>query len=175
MEYVSVFSRLLIGGLFLVSALAKLRDPAAFRNDLRGYRLVARRAEAPMTTVVIAAEVLVAVLMIFESTALLGLLFAAGMLAGFAAAMGSVLRRGLVTGCGCLGRQNAVLRPAHVWRNLVLIAVCLAGATTLSTTDQVEPAFVFVLSVAAGCVVATLVFFDDLLTLFSEFPERNRP
>lgn len=174
MAYLSVFCRLLIGGLFLVSAFAKLRDPRSFREDLRGYRLVPRRAETVVMAGVVGVESLLPILLVFEVTALFGWLLAAGMLLGFATAMGSVLRRGLATGCGCLGRRDSIVRPAHVWRNLALAGVCAIGALTLSGADRtIEPGIVAVLSVAAGCVVATLVFFDDMLALLLEYPGRN--
>ena len=172
--YLAVFCRLLVGGLFAVSALAKLRDLAGFRAALRGYRLLPRAAEPAAAGAVISAEVMVPVLLGLRVTAPYGLVLAAVLLGGFAAAMGSVLRRGLSTDCGCVGRGGAV-RAAHLWRNLVLVAVCLTGAvTTLLPAAGTDPAVVVVLAVAAGCGVATLVFFDDLLLLFSTPVGRSR-
>lgn len=175
MSYLSIFCRLLIGGLFLVSAFAKLRSLSSFWNDLRGYRLLPRRAEVPVSVALIAAECLVPILLLFDFTTGFGLMLAAGLLTGFAVAMGLVLRRGLITGCGCFGRPSATVRPAHIWRNALLIVVCGVGAVALfGAASPIDPAAVLMLSVAAACVVATFVFFDDLLTLFSGFPERNR-
>lgn len=172
--YLALFCRLLVGGLFAVSALAKLRDVAGFRAALSGYRLLPRAAEPAVVVAVIVAEALVPVLLGFRMTAPLGLVLAAVLLAGFAVAMASVLRRGLATDCGCVGRGSTV-RRAHLWRNLVLVAVCLAGAAAAPQAGAVtDPAVVAVLAVAAGCGVATLVFFDDLLLLFSTPAGRDR-
>jgi hypothetical protein len=170
----SLFCRLTIGLLFVVSAVAKLRAPGRFRASVRGYRLVPRGAEIPVATAVLAAELAVPALLLFDRTMVAGLLLAATMLAGFAAAMLTVLRRGLRTSCGCVGDRGAPVRALHVWRNVALLAVTFTGAISApavaATAHRPDLVAVAVLAIPAMCVVATAVLLDDLASLFAPPP-----
>jgi hypothetical protein len=89
-----------------------------------------------------------------------------------AAAIGLLLRRGEPAPCHCFGVQDAPLGPAHLVRNLVLLAFAVVG--TLSPAGTYDAGAV-ALAVASGALVAVLaVRLDDLVALFSP-PRPARP
>jgi hypothetical protein len=93
----------LIGLLFMVTGVLKLRDPAAFAIDIQNYRLL------PWTWDVIVALYLPWLEIVCSGALLLrigyrgALAICALLLAGFIGAYGSTRPRGLDIACGCFG------------------------------------------------------------------------
>jgi hypothetical protein len=171
MHYLAVFSRVLIGTVFLVSAATKLRSPAAFAafaRSVRKMKLVPTALITPVAVAVVAAEVGIVVLLAVPVavTGLLGSVVAAGLLTAFTVAIVQVVRRGTDLTCQCFGASTVPLGPVHVVRNIVLFAVAVAGA--LATRSGGEPQLgVAVIAVTAGLVGGGLVtVLDDILRLF---------
>jgi len=96
---------------------------------------------------------------------LAGFIGVATLLLIFTVAIGLMLRRGDRKPCHCFGTQDVPLGPAHVVRNLVLLALAVVGPFARSG-DHALPGVV--LAFCAGALVAALlVRFDDLVALFS--------
>jgi methylamine utilization protein MauE len=96
---------------------------------------------------------------------LAGFAGAAVLLAVFTVAIGLLLRRGDRRPCHCFGVTDIPLGPAHLVRNLVLLALAVTGFSVPGSEFAVAGV---ALACVAGVVVAVLmVRFDDLVTLFA--------
>lgn len=106
-EAVFLVIRLVIGGMFLLALVSKMRDLASFRSAVRGFRVVPRHLERPVAFAVLGAEAAVVVLVTVRSSAAIGLTIATVLLVAFATGMARVVARGDRVPCGCFGRSAA--------------------------------------------------------------------
>lgn len=116
--------------LFGVAALHKLSDWPRFGAAIAGYRIAPERLVPGLAVAVVALEVAAATLLPLPASRPAGGLLAAGLLGGYALAIGVNLRRGRTNiDCGCFG--PSARRPIGAWmvvRNLLLAVVALAAA-----------------------------------------------
>jgi hypothetical protein len=175
--YVEVFSRCLIGVVFLVSAWGKRPGSGRFRqfsDSLAAMRLLPARAVVPVAGIVVAAETAVVVLLLplpLRPPAVAGFALAIVLLLGFAVSIGMVLRRGVQASCRCFGGSGAApFRPHHIVRNLVLVAAAVAGLVAAVAGPALTwPAVV--LGGVPGAIVALVVTrLDDVVDLFAPAP-----
>jgi len=134
--------RVVLGGLFLISGIAKVLDPIRFLFTLRDFRLFPGSIEPWLALFLPWFEVVLGLLLVLglflrTCSLLLGILNAA-----FMAAILSVMVRGIEIDCGCFGLLADILHLPDmadykaVVRNLVFIGMCAylyrAGGTFLS-------------------------------------------
>lgn len=175
MAYVEVFSRSLIGLVFLLSAVSKLPVGNRFEEfvgSLAAMRVLGRRYARPVAAVVVAGEAAVPVLLLLLP--LPGFVVAALLLLGFCAAIVTVLRRGTPAACRCFGgAKPARFQWHHVVRNAVLIAVAGVGIAAVASGPSL-PWQTVVVTAPAGLIVAVLVArLDDLVELFAPVKARG--
>jgi hypothetical protein len=151
----SLLTRLALALLFAHAAAHKLRDLAAFRAALAGYRLLPRRAEAPFALALPLAELGIAAALL--ASAPLGGALALLLLALYTLAIAVNLARGRRdVDCGCFGpAARQPLSGALVARNAGLLAVATLaaaqpGARALTPGDA--------LTVVCGVAFAALAF-----------------
>lgn len=156
--------QLLLGVVFLVSVMPKLRRRDEFRRIVAGYD-VAPRWAAVVAPAVIAVEGLLA--LAFLSGAFIGIAlgFALVLIAVFALATGVNLRRGRRIDCGCFGGPGEQISGRSLVR-LGAIASVVVVLTVGMLTDAVAPTTLAWLAshgvASVAYVVATLglsVFF----------------
>ncbi len=167
MTFVALFCRTLIGLIFLVSAGHKilsrqrLRD---FTSWIAVLPLPTRRLGRLSAVVVVSAEILIVLLIALPATAAIGLIVAAVTLAVFATATVVLLRKGTRTPCLCFGPSDTPLRVRHAIRDLLLLAVAIAGALGAGLTPP--PTAGVLLCTTTAFVTAFLVSaFDDIAGL----------
>jgi hypothetical protein len=124
---------LLLGGLFIAAAIAKLIDFGHFQATLGAYLLIPERLAMPAASALIAAELAfgAAALVTGVTGWTLPLAGIAALLALYAGAMAINLRRGRDhIDCGCLafGARRATIGWSLVVRNLLLALVALTVA-----------------------------------------------
>jgi len=172
--YLALGCRALIGLVFAVSAVAKLRSRPAFRSFtswLAALPLPLVRGRPTMVATAMAGtEIVVVVLVAVPASARAGLLLAAAVLAVLAAGVHIALRRGANAPCRCFGATGATgaaLGPRHVARNLLLCAAAAAGGAA-ATGSAGQPAGIGI-SLGAGAAVALVVIFlDDLVAVLGD-------
>jgi hypothetical protein len=176
-----VVVRVVVGGMFLVALVGKLRDPAPFRAALRSFRVVPRRLERPTAHAVLGAEAAVVLLLPVRASAPVGLALAAVLLTAFAVGTARVVARGDRVPCGCFGRSAAPIGRAHTGRNALLAVASAAGAVAGLTRAPapLDGPTLLVLSLLALALVAVLLLTDQLLSapqpLRRPEPDRLRP
>jgi len=129
------FARLVLAGIFAVSAYAKISDPQSFATAIKAFQIV---QAAPGLTEESAKEVMawlaflvpwiegvcaLALVLGFWARAAALVLFV--MLAGFAGALASIVLRGMDVDCQCFGEYfgDAGVTWMSVLRNVVFMAV----------------------------------------------------
>jgi hypothetical protein len=164
--YLGTVAALVIAGVFLVSAAGKIRNPGAYRGfrtsvtDLTGLPPGPARLTAPA---VIGAELLVVALVAIRSVTapILALL----LLTAFTVVLGRARARATDRPCNCFFASTSPVGTRHVVRNLVLM---LVGAAALALrTMPLAPGGWAMAALAAGPLVAVVVYWDTLADLFT--------
>jgi hypothetical protein len=195
MTYAVLTCRGLIGLVFAVSALAKIRSPRAYREFaswLAALPVPLARARA-LPPVFVGAEAAIVVLVAVPYSAVAGLALATGCLAVMVTGTVVITNRGSGASCWCFGPSRSPLGARHLVRDGILFLIAAAGAvaSTASGTvtgaltgaatgaltgaatgargpDTASPAGI-VLSLMAALAGATFfVFLDDLMAIFEK-------
>jgi putative oxidoreductase len=115
--------RLLVAGIFIVAAVLKMHDPAAFAEQIANYRLwpsLSNYLAVGLPGIeLMAAAVLLFGRRLWRTGALLIL---AGLLVVFTVAIARAWAMGLDLDCGCFGTGSTHVGPWSVLRNLGLLA-----------------------------------------------------
>jgi len=179
-------------GVFAASAITRLRSQAAYgdyRAGLRGTGLLPQRLLSALAAVLATAEAVAAGALIAAGVTLAvavtgsfwlaesALALAAGLMAVLTAGVTVVIRRGVKTPCVCFGSRSArPLGPAHLARNVGLLALLTAGLVGEGFTRTAPLAAGSVLAVAAGLIVALLfIRWEDLAALFTPIQAAYQP
>jgi hypothetical protein len=180
-DYVVLAARCLVGVVFAVSALTKLRTRTALRDfaGSLGQFGVPLRRRRPLGLAVGLAEATIPVLLVAalagdaaagptaRAMAGAGFGLAAILLAGFTTAIARARRRGVRVPCRCFGASATPLGRQHLVRNGLLLAAVAAGLAGV-TIGPAGPADLGGAAVAAlaGSVAGALVTVShDLLDL----------
>ena len=161
----------LIGLVFAVAAVTKIRSPSAYREFASWLAALpvplARNRALP--AVFIAAEAAIVALVAVPVTATAGLLLAAGCLVVMTSGTGVIVKRGARVSCQCFGPSSSPLGARHIVRDGILLVIALAGALGASR-GTASPGGI-ALSLVAALIGATFVVFsDDLIALFGTDP-----
>ncbi|MEM8536022.1 MAG: MauE/DoxX family redox-associated membrane protein [Chloroflexota bacterium] len=131
--YVLVFCRIVIGLLFAISAINKLRDFGSFAQTITRFRILPGHLSTPAACIFVAAEVIITIMMVFGGVWLWpGFLFTILLLVAFSVALGSVLARNIQTSCNCFGNTDKPVSTADIWRNLGFTLCAIGGCVALS-------------------------------------------
>jgi hypothetical protein len=173
MTYAVLACRGLIGLVFAISAIAKIRGPGAYREFaswLAALPVPLAKARA-LPAVFVGAEAAIVVLVAVPDGAVAGLALAAGWLAVMAAGTVVIMNQGSGASCWCFGPSRSPLSARHLARDSILFLIAVAGAVIGAQAegrDATSPAGI-VLSLVAALTGATFfVFLDDLSVLFDK-------
>ena len=103
MTALAVSARLVLGTVFLLSAITKLASPGQFAKDVRSYRVIPELLATPFAWGLTFAELAVAALLLTGLLASWAAAAAAVMLIAFMMAVASAMARGFKLSCGCFG------------------------------------------------------------------------
>ena len=146
-------TRTALGIVFLISAIAKLRDPRGFAKGVAEYRLVWSALTTPVSFLVIVIEFWLSIAHLLGLVITLTASLALAVLAGFAIAVGVNLSRGRELPCYCFGRGREQI-SWHILFRLLLLAF---GEVFLLTTNQYARHFARLPEIAMGFFWATLI------------------
>lgn len=179
MTYAVLTCRGLIGLVFAVSAIAKIRGPRAYREFASWLAalpvpLAKARALVPVVApVFVGAEAAIVVLVAVPDGAVAGLTLAAGCLAVMVTGTVVITNRGSGASCWCFGPSRSPLGVRHLVRDSILFLIAVAGAVIGADAggrNTTSPAGI-VLSLVAALTGATFfVFLDDLMVIFDSDP-----
>jgi uncharacterized membrane protein YphA (DoxX/SURF4 family) len=157
---------LLLAGIFLPSALSKLRAIDELEGIVADYRLLPEPLVRPVARALPIVEIAAGLLLLWPGTRAAGAILAIALLLLFVAAMAINLARGRrEIDCGCfLGRQKERIGWRLVARNLLLVAL---AAPLALVEPAAAPGLLDVLTVlfAAGSLLALYAAFSRLAGL----------
>jgi uncharacterized membrane protein YphA (DoxX/SURF4 family) len=173
-QYTLLACRAVIGVVFLVSALSKVRAPADFTGSVRALVPPAGRFAPALAVAAVVAEFAVAAAMVPGPAARWGMAGAALLLLAFSVALALAITRGVTTPCRCFGSSAQPPGGPQLVRNAALILVSLLGVAG-SSTGVVHPAGAAVAFGAAAVLALLAVGADDLALLFETTPSGSQP
>ena len=114
--------RLLLGGVFLLSGVMKIRDPGAFAIEVANYQLAPQLAPWLAATLP-AIELLSGALLVIGTRPWVraAALLSSAMLLVFSVAVTSVVLRGINVSCGCFGGDTGPVTALTVLRDVALL------------------------------------------------------
>jgi uncharacterized membrane protein YphA (DoxX/SURF4 family) len=127
----TVLLRLIVGGIFLVSGLAKIADPVRFLLTLREFRLFPRVLESFLAVYLPWLEFLLGLCVVLGILHRTSALLIAGLNGFFIVAIGLLIARGIEVDCGCFGLLADVLHLPDradwkaIVRDLVFMVMCV--------------------------------------------------
>ncbi len=185
MDYLAIACRCLIGLLFGVSAISKVRAAAAFAEFTTATRaLLAAALPGPgrytaverwLPSTIVVTETAVAGLVVVPASARFGLGLAAVLLTGFTLAIAAAIHRDVRAACRCFGASTTPLGTAHLIRNGILLLVSSTGlAVGPGELDRTDPAGLVLTVGVATIAVVVVARLDDLVALFTPLAGRAR-
>lgn len=132
--YLLIFCKIVVGLLFAISFLFKLKNFPQYVNTVSSFRLLPRSFSQSAAYLVLACEL--AVIIFLYKWQLAAFWLATGLLVIFSAALASVLLRNIKTVCNCFGANQNPVSPADLIRNLGFI-LCSWGGGLLAAKPGV--------------------------------------
>ncbi|MEU4197253.1 MauE/DoxX family redox-associated membrane protein [Kribbella sp. NPDC026611] len=164
-DCLTLFAQCLASGVFVVSAVSKLRDVPGFGVTVQRLAPIPSRVALGLAWTVVLAELLTAGV-VWYGDGRPGLLLAGLLSTGLAGIAFRATALPVPVPCRCFGRSTAPLGARHGIRNLVLAALMVAGLVTAGADRPVPPLGGIALAVAAAAVgVIVTVYLDDLAEL----------
>lgn len=173
MSTIVIFCQILMATVYLLSAVLKWHDFAAFRahviSTLPGINSYANY----LAVSVVVSEIGTAVALLVIRPAWIGLSLSVLLLGAFTSYLVVLLRTRRGTSCGCVGDGGGPVSGVHVIRNVLLVTVSGTGlllAVDMGGTSAV--AYFFCLGPAA--IAGVLLFYlDEVLSFFGGDAERK--
>lgn len=138
-RWIVIALRLEVAAVFILAAVPKLGDPAAFARDVDNYRMLPDALVGPVAAALPVMELVVAAALLTGVHAAGAALVAAGMLGTFAIGMAQAMARGIDLDCGCFGAAaEARVSGETIARNLALIATCVPIVLARPPTPALE-------------------------------------
>jgi hypothetical protein len=168
----STACRCVLGLVFAVSAVSKVRSQAAWRSLgtwLAGMPFRPLRLKGMPLTLVLAEAAVVALV---AAAPLAGLISGAVLALTLTVGLYLVVRSGSRQPCLCFGTSSEPAGSQHVLRNGVLLALAVVGSVCAGTTGHPPGPAESMLAAIAGLATALLViFFGDISALFTSGSE----
>jgi len=143
-SYLSFVFRIIIGGIFLISGLAKISDPVRFMLTLREFRLFPEII-IPFTAIYLPwLEFILGLFILVGIMHRTASLILSGIIVSFTLAIASVTIRGFEIDCGCFGLLADMLKLPDmadykaVIRNVIFLGICFAIFKIKTTRFSLE-------------------------------------
>jgi hypothetical protein len=165
------FCRLVLGFVFALSLLGKLRNVQKFRQTILNFRQLPDWLVGGATPLFLGCEFLVVLGIMLGGMFLFPtFLLAALLLILFSGAMASVLVRQIRTACDCFGKSDKPVSVEDLWRNGGFLCCALGGCVFLRWSPQEYDHLTlvgwFLAGAAATVFVALWLYIGDLVALF---------
>ena len=128
MAYLLLLGRLIVSAAFILAALPKIQDPAAFAISVEGYRVVTANLVMWIALVLPWLELVAGFGLLIPQIRRGSNLIIALLLIVFIALHASAWARGLDINCGCFNAHESEKTPDYLWlvfRNIGLLTACI--------------------------------------------------
>jgi len=162
-----VFSKVIIGVVFAISAISKLQDFPQFRKSIRDFQLLPNGFVDTSALLFVLAEVSVVGLLLIRPW--IAFLLATLLLLIFSAALALAVVRKLELRCNCFGKSQRPISPADLIRNGGFLACSLCGIWLSMRPDALQsiaPLHAGVITFAALAFVIVWMQVSEIYQLF---------
>ena len=128
MAYLMLIGRLTLSAAFILAALPKIQDPAAFAISVEGYRVVTANLAMWIALMLPWLELVAGFGLLIPQIRRGSNLIIALLLVVFIALHASAWARGLDINCGCFNAHESEKTPGYLWlilRNIGLLTACI--------------------------------------------------
>ncbi len=168
--YLLIFFRTVVGLVFTMSLVGKMRDIPSFTQTITSFRFFPPFFSRPLTYLFLLGEFGVITIMgIGEPFLFWGFLAATMMFLSFSIALSSVLLRKIKTSCNCFGPDEKNVSVGHIVRSFGFMVCGIGGGVSTykfgnftTTLDFVE---IFSVGVMGILFVTIWTYIGDLLRL----------
>jgi len=122
-EWIRLILRLVLGGLFLWSGIAKLKNPIEFADAIRNFEIIGDPFAAVFALFIPWVEIVAALAVMSGLAGRGGAAVLTLSLAVFTIAIASAWMRGLDISCGCFGGSGPINYPRKMIENFALLAL----------------------------------------------------
>ena len=125
--YLILIGRLIVSATFILAALPKIQDPAAFATSVEGYRVVTGHLTVWIALALPWLELVAGFGLLIPQIRRGSALVIALLLIAFILLHASAWARGLDINCGCFNAHDFGKAPNYLWlilRNICLLATC---------------------------------------------------
>ena len=125
--YLILIGRLIVSATFILAALPKIQDPAAFATSVEGYRVVTGNLTVWIALALPWLELVAGFGLLIPQIRRGSALVITLLLIAFIVLHVSAWARGLDINCGCFSADNSNKAPDYLWlifRNIFLLATC---------------------------------------------------
>jgi hypothetical protein len=154
----------------MVSVLGKLHDLESFRNAVVNFNILPKKVVSAAVFLFIGAEACVVMFLLIGRDLLTsGFILAVLLLVIFSIAIYSVLHRRIQTRCNCFGADSTLVSAVDLYRNGILIFICLAGLVSLQAVDTMTTLSIVeygLIALIAAVFLLILLNMRDIITLF---------
>jgi uncharacterized membrane protein YphA (DoxX/SURF4 family) len=120
--------RIILGGIFIASALPKIADPAGFAHDIHNYRMLPQAFENVFALIMPWIELLAGLGLVLNFAPRGSSIVIITLLAVFLVAIGQAVFRNLDIDCGCFGTNDATKTGwLALLRDAVFLVLALLG------------------------------------------------
>lgn len=128
MAYLILIGRLVVSAAFILAALPKIQDPAAFAVSVQGYRIVTANLAMWIALALPWLELVTGFGLLIPQIRRGSALVITLLLIAFIALHASAWARGLDINCGCFNAHESEKTPDYLWlilRNIGLLTACI--------------------------------------------------
>ena len=128
MAYLMLIGRLILSATFILAALPKIQDPAAFAISVEGYHVVTANLAMWIALALPWLELVAGFGLLIPQIKRGSNLIIALLLVVFIALHASAWARGLDINCGCFNAHESEKTPGYLWlilRNIGLLTACI--------------------------------------------------
>ena len=128
MAYLVLLGRLVVSAAFILAALPKIQDPAAFAVSVQGYRIVTANLAMWIALALPWLELVTGFGLLIPQIRRGSALVITLLLIAFIALHASAWARGLDINCGCFNAHESEKTPDYLWlilRNIGLLTACI--------------------------------------------------
>ncbi|OJV91576.1 MAG: hypothetical protein BGO39_20570 [Chloroflexi bacterium 54-19] len=136
-EYLTTFTRILLGILFAYSFTRKMTDVSSFAKSISGFGLFPKKFSMFLSIWVLVAELTITILFVVGNFILnLAFLLAIILLAVFSFALFLVIKQKKIVACNCFGANDKPVTSFDLVRNIGFILCALTGFFTATFKDN---------------------------------------
>lgn len=136
-EYITMFTRIVLGLLFAYSFARKVTDVLSFAQSISSFGLFPKIYSKPLAILVLLAELVIIFFFVIGSSVLiLAFILAAALLTIFSLALFLVLQQKKMVACNCFGSNRSIVTGFDLVRNIGFILCALTGIFAATFKDS---------------------------------------